>query len=117
MPSKHSVRMAQAVRDMAPLTSEVRALGRGVGRVIPRIEGRDTFDTVEAIRKLAKARRADVAGAARLLAAAVAQLDPLAAFNQAMAFTLYFELVNLAEENFRIRILRRRRAARALGTD
>ncbi len=117
MPSQHSVRMSKAVRDMAPLRSDVRDLGAALGRVITRIEGRETFDTVEAIRKLAKARRADVAGAERLLAAAVARLDPVAAFNQAMAFTLYFELVNLAEENFRIRILRRRRAARALGTD
>ncbi len=30
-----------------------------------------------------------------------------------MAFTLYFELVNLAEENFRVMLLRRRRAAQA----
>jgi phosphoenolpyruvate carboxylase len=109
--------MAKAMRDMAPLRSEVRDLGAALGRVITRIEGRETLDTVETIRKLAKARRAGDAGAERLLAAAVAQLEPQAAFNQAMAFTLYFELVNLAEENFRIRILRRRRAARALGTD
>src|SRR5580704_1854470 len=117
MPSKARVRMAKAMRDMAPLRSEVRDLGAALGRVITRIEGRETLDTVETIRKLAKARRAGDAGAERLLAAAVAQLEPQAAFNQAMAFTLYFELVNLAEENFRIRILRRRRAARALGTD
>jgi len=109
--------MSKAVRDMAPLRSEVRALGAALGRVITRIEGRETFDTVEALRKLAKARRAGDAGAERLLGQAVAALDPLAAFNQAMAFTLYFELVNLAEENFRIILLRRRRVARALGTD
>jgi phosphoenolpyruvate carboxylase len=85
--------------------------------VITRIEGRGTFDTVELLRKLAKARRANDPGAERLLANAVAGLDPLAAFNQAMAFTLYFELVNLAEENFRIILLRRRRVASALGLD
>ncbi|HEY1765571.1 MAG TPA: phosphoenolpyruvate carboxylase [Opitutaceae bacterium] len=117
MPSKPPVRMAKAMRDMAPLRSEVRELGAALGRVITRIEGKETFDTVETIRRLAKARRANDAGAERHLAAAVSQLEPQAAFNQAMAFTLYFELVNLAEENFRIRILRRRRAARALGTD
>src|ERR1700690_2846594 len=117
MPSKRPVRMSKAVRDMAPLRSEVRALGAALGRVITRIEGRETFDTVEALRKLAKARRTGDLGAERLLAQAVAALDPLAAFNQAMAFTLYFELVNLAEENFRIILLRRRRAARAMGGD
>jgi len=109
--------MSKAVRDMAPLRSEVRALGAALGRVITRIEGREAFDTVEALRKLAKARRAGDQGAERLLGQAVASLDPQAAFNQAMAFTLYFELVNLAEENFRIILLRRRRAARALATD
>ncbi|MGA2015678.1 MAG: phosphoenolpyruvate carboxylase [Opitutaceae bacterium] len=99
---------------MAPLRSEVRGLGSALGRVITRIEGRETFETVEALRKLAKARRAGEPDAEGRLAAAVAELEPQAAFNQAMAFTLYFELVNLAEENFRIRLLRRRRVARAL---
>ena len=109
--------MSKAVRDMASLRSEVRELGAALGRVITRIEGSETFDTVEALRKLAKARRANDTGAERLLAKAVANLEPQAAFNQAMAFTLYFELVNLAEENFRIILLRRRRVARALGQD
>src|SRR5271168_760968 len=117
MPSKRPLRMSKAVRDMAPLRTEVRELGAALGRVISRIEGPETFDRVETLRKLAKARRANDGGAERLLAKAVSELDPQAAFNQAMAFTLYFELVNLAEENFRIGLLRRRRAARALGTD
>ncbi|HEY1848226.1 MAG TPA: phosphoenolpyruvate carboxylase, partial [Opitutaceae bacterium] len=117
MPRKRPVRMSKTVRDMAPLRSEVRALGAALGRVITRIEGRETFDTVEALRRLAKARRAGEAGAERELAHAVASLDPRAAINQAKAFTLYFELVNLAEENFRIILLRRRRVARELGTD
>ncbi|HMD61268.1 MAG TPA: phosphoenolpyruvate carboxylase [Opitutaceae bacterium] len=102
---------------MAPLRSEVRALGAALGRVITRIEGRETFDTVEALRRLAKARRANESGAEGLLARMVAEMEPQAAFNQAMAFTLYFELVNLAEENFRIMLLRRRRVARAMGRD
>src|ERR1700690_3312811 len=117
MPSKRPVRMSKAVRDMAPLRSEVRELGAALGRVITRIEGPETFDRVESLRKLAKARRANDADAERLLAGAVSELDPHAAFNQAMAFTLYFELANLAEENFRIMLLRRRRVASALGTD
>jgi phosphoenolpyruvate carboxylase len=105
--------MSKAVRDMAPLRAEVRQLGAALGRVITLIEGSEAFDTVEVLRKLAKARRAGDDAAEGLLAKAVAALDPQAAFNQAMAFTLYFELVNLAEENFRIILLRRRRVARA----
>ncbi len=109
--------MSKAMRDMALLRSEVRELGAALGRIISRIEGSETFDTVEALRKLAKARRANDADADRLLAKAVAELEPREAFNQAMAFTLYFELVNLAEENFRIMLLRRRRVAHAQGRD
>jgi phosphoenolpyruvate carboxylase len=117
MPKKRAARMSKTVRDMAPLRSEVRALGTALGRVISRIEGPATFDTVELLRKHAKARRANESGAERRLAQAVAALDPIQAFNQAMAFTLYFELVNLAEENFRVILLRRRRVASALGLD
>jgi len=102
---------------MKPLSVEVRALGAALGQVISRIEGPETFDTVERLRRLAKERRAGQKGAERRLASAVAALSPPAAFNQAMAFTLYFELVNLAEENFRILLLRRRRAARASGEE
>jgi phosphoenolpyruvate carboxylase len=87
-------------------------LGRALGRVITRLEGRKTFDTVETIRQLAKARRAGDRAAEKQLSRTIAGLTPRDAFNQAMAFTLYFELVNLAEENFRIMLLRRRRAER-----
>ncbi len=66
---------------------------------------------MEKLRTLAKASRKGEAGAAGQLAKTVARLTPEAAIHQAMAFTLYFELVNLAEENFRVTLLRRRRAA------
>ena len=95
---------------MAPLAAAVRELGTALGRVIGRLEGRETFETVEALRRLAKARRAGDSEAGRALARILAELEPAAAFNQAMAFTLYFELVNLAEENFRVTLLRRNAA-------
>jgi phosphoenolpyruvate carboxylase len=103
------------LHEISRLRGEVRDLGSALGRVITRIEGRVTFETVETIRQLAKARRAGVRGAEKKLAGMIAALSTSDAFNQAMAFTLYFELVNLAEENFRIMLLRRRRAARMLG--
>jgi phosphoenolpyruvate carboxylase len=97
---------------MAPLRTEVRSLADALGRVITRLDGRESFETVETLRRLAKARRAGEAGAAQALSQAVGTLSPQAAFNQTMAFTLYFELINLAEENFRIMLLRRRRGER-----
>jgi phosphoenolpyruvate carboxylase len=103
---------SSALKDLSALRAEVRALGSALGRVITRLEGPGTFDTVETLRKLAKARRSGDDGAAERLGETVAALSATDAFNQAMAFTLYFELVNLAEENFRIMLLRERRNAR-----
>ncbi len=94
------------------LRTEIRALAATLGRVITRLEGKEAFETVEQLRTLAKGSRAGDQAAGPALRAAVARLAPGPAFNQAMAFTLYFELVNLAEENFRIGLLRERHAAR-----
>ena len=110
--AKESPARSSALHEMTQLRTEVRSLGSALGRVITRLEGPETFLTVEVLRQLAKARRAGDGNAERELAAQVAGLTPGDAFNQAMAFTLYFELVNLAEENFRITLLRQRRAAR-----
>ena len=106
-----------APRETNQLSSDIRGLGAALGRVIARIEGQPTFEMVERLRKLAKARRGGDVAAGADLASAVGSLPAASAFNQAMAFTLYFELVNLAEENFRIMLLRKRRAARLLRTD
>ena len=105
------------LREMRSLGSEVHHLAAALGRVISRLEGPETFKTVERLRHQAKARRAGRRAAGKALAGAVAALTPEQAYNQAMAFTLYFELVNLAEENFRISRLRRRRAARLRGDE
>jgi phosphoenolpyruvate carboxylase len=103
---------SSALHEIPHLRAEVRSLGDALGRVITRLEGRTTFNTVEKIRQLAKARRAGDRRAEGKLAKVVGTLNAADAFNQAMAFTLYFELVNLAEENFRIMLLRRHRAER-----
>ena len=101
---------SSALDEIPVLRAEVRSLGAALGRVITRLEGEATFETVETLRQLAKARRAGDHAAEKKLGAAVAKLPTAETLNQAMAFTLYFELVNLAEENFRIMLLRRRRA-------
>src|SRR5438128_320213 len=82
LPKKTS--RSSALDELAQLRGEVRALGSALGRVITRLEGADTFATVEELRLAAKARRAGDRGAARRLAAKIAKLTPGAAFNQAM---------------------------------
>ncbi|MDI1250260.1 MAG: phosphoenolpyruvate carboxylase [Lacunisphaera sp.] len=109
----------KALDQLNNLRAEVRSLGHTLGRTIAALEGEKTLATVEQLRTLAKSSRAGETGAARSLAQAVGRLTAAEALNQAMAFTLYFELVNLAEENFRIQLLRQRnqkhRAALAAG--
>jgi phosphoenolpyruvate carboxylase len=107
-PTSPSVR--RHARDELPqLRAEVRTLGRELGDAITRLEGKPTFELVEELRLLARESRAGKGAAAVKLAARVRRLSPRQALHQAMAFTLFFELVNLAEENFRIRLLRARR--------
>ena len=108
---------SSALKALPKLGAEIRELGRTLGRIITQLEGQAAFETVEQLRKLAKASRAGEAGAAAQLSRVVAALTPREAFDQAMAFTLYFELVNLAEENFRILLLRQRRSALLRGDE
>ncbi|CAB4244440.1 Phosphoenolpyruvate carboxylase [Methylacidimicrobium sp. AP8] len=77
--------------------------------MISGIEGEEVLAVEEEIRSLAKASRAGESSASEALGAAVAGLSAPLAYEIAMAFTSYFELVNLAEEDYRIDLLRRRR--------
>jgi phosphoenolpyruvate carboxylase len=79
------------------LSAEIRQLGRILGEVIVKLEGREVFDLEEKLRLLAKSSRAGTASADRELEEAVRQLSVAEAAHMAMAFTVYFELVNLAE--------------------
>lgn len=108
--------MTENAPDSAPdtgfekLQSEIFRLGCALGNVISKVEGQTTLDLVEKLRAWAKSSRAGNPLAAKNLAAEVRALDTHEAFEVVMAFTVYFELVNLAEENFRIRRLRAHRA-------
>jgi phosphoenolpyruvate carboxylase len=93
------------------LSTEIRKLGRILGEIIVKLEGKDIFDLEERLRLLAKSSRAGDANAERALRDAVRQLTVSEAARMAMAFTVYFELVNLAEETHRVRLLRQRRRA------
>jgi phosphoenolpyruvate carboxylase len=91
------------------LAGEIRRLGHILGDTIVKLEGKGIFDLEEKLRLLAKSSRGGDTGAEKELRAAVQQLTAGEAARMAMAFTVYFELVNLAEETHRVRILRRRR--------
>ncbi|WP_283138536.1 phosphoenolpyruvate carboxylase [Rhizohabitans arisaemae] len=89
------------------LRADVRLLGELLGQVIAEHGGQDLLDDVELLRHAVIAARRG-----RLTVEEVATLVeqwPLdRAVQIARAFTCYFHLANLAEEHYRIRILRER---------
>jgi len=90
------------------LSDTVRLLGDLLGQVVSAEESPQLFETEEVVRALAKARRSGETQAGAQLAAEVATLAPDAARGVASAFTLYFDLVNVAEEDYRVQALRQR---------
>jgi phosphoenolpyruvate carboxylase len=100
-----------------PLAVEVRLLGSLLGQVIAEQAGRDLLDLVERVRRTTiRLRRGDDPALRAGLVAELATLDPDRAEVVARAFSLYFRLVNLAEERELVRAARRAdRARRAQG--
>ena len=90
------------------LSTTIHDLGELLGQAISEQESPALFETEERIRALAKARRAGDASAAAQLAEQVAALTIDQARAVASAFTLYFDLANLAEEAQRVDALRQR---------
>ncbi|MFF4772991.1 phosphoenolpyruvate carboxylase [Microtetraspora fusca] len=89
------------------LRADVRLLGGLLGQVIAEHGGPDLLADVERLRKaVIGARRGDTT--ADQVAALVAEWPLDRAVQIARAFTCYFHLANLAEEHYRIRILRQR---------
>src|SRR5262249_34011317 len=72
------------------------------------LEGDKLFSLEEHVRTLAKERRAGDVNASAELAAHIEQYDAASLQLIALAFTAYFDLVNLAEEQHRVRVLRER---------
>ncbi len=93
-----------------PLRRDVRLLGELLGTVIRESGGGDLLDDVERLRRLAIAARESDEDAAAA-AALVEGWSVERAEEVAIAFTCYFHLVNLAEENHRARVLREQAAA------
>ena len=104
---------AQADAD-SRLRWTVRQLGNVLGETVVEQEGQAIFDLVEELRRLTRAQRQGDQNAGtqieRLTTRLVDDLD--GTLGVLKAFTSYFQLVNLAEEQQRVRVVRQR-AARA----
>lgn len=88
----------------APLRADVSLLGTLLGDVVREREGRPVFETVERVRRLAKAARAGDAEAFETLRARVLGTLPLEqALPVARAFAHFLTLANIAEQHHRIR--------------
>ncbi len=115
--ARHSARAAAraepsgigTARERDPLAAEVRLLGALLGQVIAEQQGDEAFDLVERIRRHSIAyRREDDQLAGKLAAEELDALDTTQAGIVVHAFSLYFQLANLAEERNRVRQIRRR---------
>ena len=91
------------------LSVDIRLLGSMLGQAIQRLSGDQAFQRVEDLRAAAKElRSAPTPNAARALRDQLATLDVTELRTQIRAFSIYFDLINLAEQRARVRALRRR---------
>ncbi|CAN5487076.1 phosphoenolpyruvate carboxylase [soil metagenome] len=92
------------------LKADVDLLGRALGTVLQELSGRRLFDLVEEVRSLTKHLRAEPEDAAARgrLRALIAGLSLSEAEGLLRAFTVYFQLINVAEEIHRVRVNRLR---------
>ena len=90
------------------LSGAIHLLGDILGEVIGELESPELFNTEERIRAAAKERRGGNIEAAKQLEAEIEALDVDTARGVSAAFTTYFDLVNIAEEYYRVEQLRER---------
>ncbi len=94
----------------SPLSQDIRTLGNWLGLIIQEQNGMAAYELVEEIRAMSKARRNGDASAAFQLADRLENL-PLDSKNVLIkAFSNYFQLINIAEDLQRIRVIREREA-------
>ena len=103
-------------REDVPLHEDVRWLAASLGKVISRLEGKDAFESVESLRQACRARRYAMPDAPTLdaLLEQVSALPIERVAIVARAFTLFFLLINTAEQVHRVR---RAREYRSIETD
>ncbi len=95
------------------LSADIKLLGGLLGDIIREQQGDSAFNLVEQVRAIAKARRRDDSVSAAL----ATLIDNLSLADKHIlikAFGNYFQLINIAEDQQRIRVLRRREVAGTL---
>ncbi len=91
------------------LSEDIRFLGGLLGDIIRRLAGEEAFELVEEIRAAAKALRAEPSiEAAKSLRERLDRLELPELRTLIRAFSIYFDLVNLAEQQARVRANRLR---------
>ncbi|MCB0233539.1 MAG: phosphoenolpyruvate carboxylase, partial [Anaerolineae bacterium] len=93
------------------ISQQIHLLGNMLGEVLIEQEGQALFDRVEEVRALTKAMRQGDEAAEAALQQVVEALSLDEAYGVVKAFASYFQLVNLAEEQARVRALRNRARA------
>ena len=92
------------------LSQDIHTLGSWLGVIIQEQSGMDAYDLVEEIRAMSKARRSGDAAAAFQLADRLENLPLDSKHVLIKAFSNYFQLINIAEDLQRIRVIRQREA-------
>ncbi len=95
------------------LSQDIHTLGNLLGIIIQEQDGVDAYNLVEEIRAVSKARRSGDADAAFKLADRLENTSLESKNILIKAFSNYFQLINIAEDLERIRVIRQREA---LGT-
>jgi phosphoenolpyruvate carboxylase len=98
------------------LGADIRLLGNLLGEIIREQHGEAALELVERVRGQARGRREQVTDPAPTLALA-GTIEALTLEQRSIlikAFSNYFQLINLAEDQQRVRVLRQREAAGAL---
>ena len=97
-----------------PLSADIHLLGDLLGQIIREQHGDSAFDLVENVRAHAKARRTGDADAVNQLQTIISKTSLEEKTILIKAFGNYLQLINIAEEQQRIRTLRRRERTRGV---
>ena len=92
------------------LSQDIHTLGSWLGVIIQEQSGMDAYELVEEIRAMSKARRSGDSAAAFQLADRLENLPLDSKHVLIKAFSNYFQLINIAEDLQRIRVIRQREA-------
>ncbi|MCC6713415.1 MAG: phosphoenolpyruvate carboxylase [Candidatus Dadabacteria bacterium] len=104
MAKRGFTRSTETIDKEKPLRNDVRFLGNILGWVLIGQEGREIFDIEEKIRALTKEMRTSYDKSQKdELVATVRSLSDEDLYKVTRAFTIYFKLVNIAEQIHRIR--------------